>query len=278
VTLRHDGYKPMQSEQTFAGGKTVDLQAAMEAAPVTGTLRFDINPPGLEAHVRLRKDGDPQDRDVTGSSVNVPEGHYLVTVSAPQYAPTSASVQVSAGGTAVAAVTLKHLETTKAPTKSAPTAAFGLGDWLKVGGWEREDGMIVHKGGEWVMATPDIAQGTIRFTVVSLKGKRIGFGVACRDEKNFIYYELDDKNLTRYEVRNGNKMGQIRVPHMLDRKKPMGISLAVSPQSVVMSVMRAGWLDIDTWDVKGSSVHGRFGFRIPGSDEIGLQDFQIAPN
>ena len=127
------------------------------------------------------------------------------------------------------------------------------------------------------MATPDISQGTIRFTVVSRKGRHVEWGVACRDEKNFIHYELDDKNLTRYEMRNGSKLGQIKVPHGLDKKKPMGISLAVTPQSVVISVNRGGWVDIDKWNVEGSSVHGRFGFRIPGGDEIGLQDFQIVP-
>ncbi len=73
-------------------------------------------------------------------------------------------------------------------------------------------------------------------------------------------------------------MGQNKVPHGLDKKKPMSFSLSVSPQSVVVSVQRGGWLDLDKWDVVGSSVHGRFGFRIPGSDEIGLQEFQITPN
>jgi hypothetical protein len=37
-------------------------------------------------------------------------------------------------------------------------------------------------------------------------------------------------------------------------------------------------LDLDKWDVLDTSVHGRFGFRITGSDEIGLQDFSITPN
>jgi hypothetical protein len=276
VTLRHDGFKTQQSEQTFAPGKTVDLQAALEAAPTTGTLRFEINPPGLDVHIRIRRDGEAQDHDVTGPSVTVAEGHYLVSVSAPQYAPATAPVQVTAGGTAVAAITLRHVEV-KAPAKTAPTLVFGLEDWLKIPGWSAQNGMLVHKGGDWVMATPDISQGTIRFTVVSIKGRHVEWGVACRDEKNFIHYELDDKNLTRYEVRNGNKLGQIKVAHGLDKKKPMGVSLAVTPQSVVVSVSRGGWLDLDKWDIAGESVHGRFGFRIPGSDEIGLQDFQIVP-
>ena len=276
VTLRHDGFKTQQSDQVFVAGKTVDLQAALEAAPTTGTLRFEINPPGVEVHIRIKRDGEAQEHEVAGPNVTVAEGRYSVSVSAPQYSPATASVQVPAGGTAVAALTLRRAEP-KAPPKTGPTLIFGLEDWLKTPGWSSQNGMLVHKGGDWVMASPDIATGTIRFTVVSIKGRHVEWAVADRDEKNFLHYELDDKNLTRYEVRNGSKLGQIKVAHGLDKKKPMGISLALTPQSVVMSVYRGGWVDIDKWDVEGSSVHGRFGFRIPGSDEIGLQDFQIVP-
>jgi hypothetical protein len=265
----------MQSEQTFAPGKTLDLQATLEALPTTGTLRFEISPPGLEARVRIKRDGDAQERDVTGASVTVPEGHYVVSVSAPQYSPTSTAVQVNAGGTAVAAVTLRHVET-KAPVKTAPTVTFGLADWLKVSGWVQGTGMITHKGGDWVMAPPDIAQGTIHFTVVSIKGRHVEWGAMCRDEKNFVHYELDDKNLTRYEVRNGSKQQQFKIAHGLDKKKPMSIGLTITPTSVKTSVQLGGWLDLDKWD-SPSPVHGRFGFRIPGSDEIGLQEFQIIP-
>ena len=275
VTLRHDGFKPMQSEQTFTGGKTVDMNATLEAAPTTGTLRFEIGPPGIDLHVRIRREGENQDHDVTGASVTVPEGKYLVSASAAQYSPNSTTVEVKAGGTVVATMTMRHVETKAAP--KGPTIVFGLEDWLKISGWTAQEGVLVRKGGDWAMATPDISQGTIRFTVLSIKGRHVEWGVACRDEKNFIHYELDDKNLTRYEVRNGSKLGGIKVPHGLDKKKPMGVSLAVTPQSVVMSVNRGGWVDIDKWDVEGSSIHGRFGFRIPGSDEIGLQDFQIVP-
>jgi serine/threonine-protein kinase len=279
VTLHHDGFKPLQSDETFGSGKTVDVQGAMDAAPVTGTLRFNISPP--DAHVRIRREGDAQDRDVTGASVTVPEGRYTVSVSAPQYTAGSATVQVAAGGTAVAEVTLKHAEAPKPAPKIAPAGpVFGLEDWLKTPGWAQQDGMLTHtsKGGEWVMATPDISQGTIRFTVVSLKGKHVAWVVACRDQKNYVYYEVDDKNVTRYEVKDGNKQIQIKVAHGLDRKKPMGIGLGVTPRSVVISVNRDGWLDLDKWDVMGTTVHGRFGFRITGSDEIGLQDFSITPN
>jgi tetratricopeptide (TPR) repeat protein len=276
VTLRHDGFKPLQTEQTFEGGKTVDLQGTLEAAPTTGTLRFEINPPGVDARIRIRRDGDAQEREVSGPSVTVPEGHYVVFVSAPQYTPTSTTVQVTAGGTATASVTLRRAEPPK-PIKTTPTVTFGLEDWLKVPGWVSKDGMVAHKGGDWAMAPPDITQGTIRFTVVSIKGKHVEFMLE-RDEKNYVHYELDEKSLVRYEFKNGSKVQGPKLAHGLDKKKPMGIGLHVTPQSIVLMVFRGGWLDLDTWNAEGPPVHGRFGFRTPGSDEIGLQDFTITPN
>ena len=277
VTLRRDNYKPLQSDQTFLSGKTVDLQGALEALPGTGTLRFEINPAGVDAHVRIRKDGEAQDREVTGSSVTVLEGHYTVSVSAPQYVSTATAVQVNAGGAATATITLRHVDATpKAPPKAAaPT--FGLDDWLKAGGWTQQANMITRKGGDYVLAAPDIVQGTVRFTLVSLKGRHVEWVAGYRDEKNYLLYELDDKNLTRYEVRNGSKTGQVKLPHGLDKKKPMGISLAIAPQSVVLSVLRGDWSELDKWDVPGTA-HGRFGFHLAGGDEIGLQDFRVTPN
>ena len=203
---------------------------------------------------------------------------YAVSVSAPQYVSTVTEVQVTAGGTGVAAVTLRHIETApKAPPKTAgPT--FGMDDWMKAGGWTQQANMITRKGGDYVLAPPDIVQGTVRFTLVSLKGRRVEWVVGFRDEKNYLFYELDDKNLTRYEVRNGSKSGQVKAPHGLDKKKPMGISLAIAPQSVVLSVSRGEWVELDKWDVLGTALHGRFGFHIPGSDEIGLQDFRVTPH
>ena len=281
VTLRHDTFKPLQSDQIFLSGKTVELQGPLEAIITTGTLRFEISPAGLDAHVHIQRDGEDQGRDVSGSSVTVPEGHYTVTASAPQYVTTTTSIQVNAGATAVVTLPLRHVEAPKAPPTAPAVPTFGLEDWLsKTGGWSQQGDMIVRRsgGGDYVLAPLDISQGTVRFTVVSLKGKHVEWVVAFRDAKNFLFYELDDKNLTRYEVRNGSKSGQIKVPHGLDRKKPMGISLAITPQSVVTSVSRGQFVDLDKWDVVGETVHGRFGFHITGSDEIGLEDFHAKPN
>jgi hypothetical protein len=119
-------------------------------------------------------------------------------------------------------------------------------------------------------------QGNIRFTVVSVKGRRVEWVVAFRDERNYFLFQLDDKNLTRYELSNGSKSAQVKVPHGLDRKQPMSIGISITPRSISHSVLRGGQMvPIDNWEVSGSVARGKFGFHIPGSDEIGLQYFRL---
>jgi serine/threonine-protein kinase len=278
VTLRHDRFKPLQSDQTFASAKTVELQGALEAMVMTGTLRFDVTPAGVDAHLRIRREGDAQDRDVTGASVSLPEGTYTVTATAPQFQNATAQVRITAGGAATASLPMRRAEAPKVPTKAAATA-FSLDDWMKTSGWVQATGMITHRGGDYVLAPVDIdPQGTVRFTVVSMRGRRVEWVVGFQDDRNYFLFQLDDKNLTRYQITNGSKLAQVKAPHGLDRKKPMGISINIAPRSVSTSVLRGGqWVVIDNWEVSGG-VHGKFGFHTPGSDEIGLEEFRLALN
>jgi serine/threonine-protein kinase len=283
VTLRHDRYKPLQSDQTFSSGKTVELPGALEPMIVNGTLRFDVTPAGVDVHLRIRREGESQDRDVAGPSVSLPEGTYTVTATAPQFQPASATVRVGAGATAVASLPLRRADAPKTPSKtaSAPSGTgFGLEDWMKTGGWTQGADMITHRGGDYVLAPVEIeSQGNVRFTAVSVRGRHVEWVVGFRDDRNYYLFQLDDKNITRYEVANGTKSAQVKVPHGLDRKKPMSIGIGIAPRAITTNVLRGGqWAPIDNWEVFGSLVRGKFGFHITGGDEIGLQEFKLGMN
>ncbi len=281
VSLRQDRFKPLQTDVTLAAGKTVDLQGALEST--LGTLKVDISPAGLDAHLRIRREGESQDREVSGSSLSLPEGSYTITGSAPQYQNAVSTVHVTANAVSTARVEFtRKIETAPAAVAQTPPSApvFGLDDWMKAGGWTRQNNMIVHAGGDNVLAPPILTQGTtIRFTAVILKGKRLEWVLAFRDNKNYLFFQVDDKNLTRYEVVNGDKASQVKVPHKLDRKQPMSFTINVTPTAVVHSVQQGGqWVILDNWSILGSLVHGKFGFHIPSGDEIGLTDFRLAAN
>jgi serine/threonine protein kinase len=279
VSLRHDGFKPLQTDVTLAGGKTLDLQGALEST--LGTLKIEISPAGIDARLRIRHEGESQDHDVTGNSQVLAEGTYTVTGSAPQYQNAAVTVHVTANAVATARIDFKKADApaAKSAANTPPAAsAFGMDDWIKAGGWVRQDRMIVHQGGDYVVAPPILSQGSVRFSAVILKGKRLEWVLAFRDNKNYLFFQLDDKNLTRYEISNGNKASQQKFPHKLDRKQFLNISVSITPVSVVTSVQQEGqWVVLDTWSIPGGP-HGKFGFHIPSSDQIGLTDFQLIGN
>jgi serine/threonine-protein kinase len=277
VSLRHERFKPLQTSVTLAGGKTVDLQGALEST--LGTLKVEISPAVLDAQIRIRREGESQDHDVSGSSASLPEGSYTVIASAPQYQNAVANVHIAANASATASLTLKKIETNTVAKAPPPTPLFGLDDLGKTAGWTRQDNMIVHQGGDYVLAAPSLAQGTVRFTASILKGKRLEWVLAFRDNKNYLFFQIDDKNLTRYQVVNGNKAAPVKIPHKLDRKQPMSFNINVTPTAVIHSVQQEGqWVILDTWEISNSLAQGKFGFHIPSGDEIGLADFRLAPN
>src|ERR1035438_3565642 len=74
----------------------------------------------------------------------------------------------------------------------------------------------------------------------------------------------------------GSHSDQVKTPHGLDRKEYIGIDIEITPTEIVHSVLRGGqWVVIDKWEFPEGSVHGKFGFSIPGKDEIGLKDFAL---
>ena len=85
-----------------------------------------------------------------------------------------------------------------------------------------------------------------------------------------------NKDFIRTVVAGGSHTDQVKTPHGLDRKEYIGIDIEITPTEIVHSVLRGReWVVIDKWDFPEGSVHGKFGFSIPGKDEIGLKDFTL---
>ncbi len=267
VQVRHEQFKPLQTDQMFAAGKTVGMDASLES--LMGTLRIEVNP--ADARVRIRREGEAKDRDLAGGSSNVPEGSYLVTGSAPRYQDATTTVQVAANRAVTATLALKPVAVHVQP----PTPqAFTLDEWQKTPGWTLDGGVLTRSGGDIVLAPVDFSQAHIRFTILSMKGKRTAWVLGFRDHANYWLFQLDNKNFLRTVVADGSHTDQVKTPHGLDRKTYIGINIDITPTEIVHSVLRGrGWVVIDTWTFPEGAVHGKFGFSVPGKDEIGLKDF-----
>ena len=273
VIVRLSGYQTLQRDYIFAAGKPVEIEGALTT--LMGTLKIEVTP--SDARLRIRKPGDSQDQDVHDMTLSLPEGTYTVFASARNYQDRQTSVHVPAGGTITAALSLPHIDA--APPKAAPaipTALFGLDDWLK-SGWVRDGGAVIKQGGEFQLVQQDLSKATVEFTARLLKGKRIEWVVAYRDTRNYVRFQFDDKNLVRTPYINGKEGKTEKFPHGAKRDAFVTFRIQITPQSITHTIMRDQQpVLLDTWKPPEGVETGKFGFHIPGKDQIALSDFKIA--
>ena len=107
------------------------------------------------------------------------------------------------------------------------------------------------------------------------KGRRLQWMVNCVDANNYVLFQLDENNFYRTVVRNGEKGDEIKVPHKGDKKSLRAIQIRVGPNEIT-SLIRQGenWAILERWAQAGSNLSlGRFGFYIPGNDQVALSSF-----
>jgi tetratricopeptide (TPR) repeat protein len=157
----------------------------------------------------------------------------------------------------------------------APQPAFGLEDWLATPGWTREGPMLRRKGGDFVLAPPDFASGSVEFTAMLLKGKTLAWVAAYRDLKNYCLFELESENLAVYRIVDGKRTRIFSGAHKLPENAAARIRVQASEPGIMLSVFRDG-----AWQAMGAgsrieAQRGKFGFRVNGSDEIGVTEFKL---
>jgi tetratricopeptide (TPR) repeat protein len=283
VAVRKDRVRPVQGEQQFAPGKIVEIVGTTEST--VGTLRIEVTPPGVNPTLRLRKDGETTDRPLTETTVQLPEGYYTVTGSAPGYQTYEAGgIHVTPGRTATATVALRRTEAPLLRSPAERRPVFQLADWERLAGWAKEGAGLVKRGGDYTLGPPSQA-GAYQFTVLSQRGRRIEWVFAFRDERNFVLYQIDDNEFKRIEVNNGRRNELRKVRHGLNYRAAIGLLAVVAPNTINISVDRGGqWALLDSWERSGPTLGGasftvgRMGFYVPGRDQILLSDFKFTPN
>jgi hypothetical protein len=95
------------------------------------------------------------------------------------------------------------------------------------------------------------------------------------DPKNYVLFQMDDNNFYRTVIRNGNKTDEIIVPHIGEKKSVRTLHIRVSPTELVHEIRRGNsWTVLDRWTQPGANLSlGKFGFYIPGNDEVALSGF-----
>jgi len=276
IAVRHERYKPLQSEQVFAAAKSIDLDGTLQT--LYGTLRIEIAPGVPEAHLHLRRQDEGQDREIKETSLSLLEGTYTITASAPRYQDATETVRVTGGNTATVTLPMKRIETpagSKAPVEAAQPA-FGLSNWLKLGGWTRDGEAIRRQGGGLCSRAgqPHRGDHSVHHSVAARQTYRVGDGFA--DAKNYYQFQIDDSNFSRAQVADGKHSKTVRAQHGAKREQYNAFTIKITAKEIVTSIQRGGsWHTLDTWEPPGGPAPGKFGFHIQGRDEIGLTDFKL---
>jgi len=95
------------------------------------------------------------------------------------------------------------------------------------------------------------------------------------DPNNYILFQLDENNFYRTVIHNGVKSDEIIVPDKGDKKSFRTLQIRVSPTELVHQIKHGDrWVVLDRWKQSGTNLNqSKFGFYIPGSDEVALSSF-----
>jgi serine/threonine protein kinase len=259
VELRKDRFKPRQIKKSFVVGSTVSLgpaEVALEVAPAE--LKITFTP--ADAQVTLAKAGETPAKVSSGSALSLSAGSYTLTVKTADNFTRSSTVEVAAGQS-------RSLDLSLGPS--------GMSKWEDPTSWKPENGAFVHKGGDFVMYNLTPTSGTFVFSAMLSKGRRLQWMLNCVDANNYVLFQMDENNFYRTVVRNGEKGDEIKVPNKGDKKSFRTLQIRVGPNEITHQIRQGeNWVFLDRWTQPGGNLSlGRFGFYIPGNDQVALSSF-----
>jgi serine/threonine protein kinase len=257
LELRKDRFKPKRLQKRFAAGANVALtpaEVALEA--ITGEVKITFTP--ADAAVNLAKAGESPVKVTSGSALNLPPGTYTLTARTADNLTRTSTIEVVAGQSKVV---------------DLPLGPGGMSLWDDPSGWKQDKESFVRKGGDFVLYSASPTSGTFVFSAMLQKGHRLQWVVNYVDAQNYILFQMDENNFYRSVMRNGQKTDESKFPFKNEKKSFHSIQIHIS-QAEIDHQIRVGdsWVTLDKWS--GANLSGgKFGFYIPGSDQVALSSF-----
>jgi Flp pilus assembly protein TadD len=262
VELRKERFKTRQFKKHFDAGGTISLataDAALDTAPeaASGELKITFAP--ADANVAIVK-GSLLKMVSSGVPLNLAAGTYTLTARTAERFTRSSALEVVAGQS-------KTLDLALAPS--------GMSKWDDPGAWKHEGDAFIRKGGDFVLYGVAPASGTFVFSAMPARGHLLQWVLNYKDPKNYVLFQMDDDNFYRAVIRNGEKTDAIKVPDKGDRKSFRTLIIRVSPTEVVHQIKHGDSVTVlDRWTQPGANLSlGKFGFYIPGNDQVALSSF-----
>jgi hypothetical protein len=262
VELRRERFKPRQFKKHFDAGATIFLAAtdtALEAAPESALGELKITFAPADANVAIVK-GSLLKMVSSGVPVKLVPGTYTLTARTAERFTRSSTLEVMAGQS-------KALDLSLAPS--------GMSKWDDPGAWKHEGDSFIRKGGDFVLYGVAPTSGTFVFSAMPAKGHLLQWVLNYKDPKNYVLFQMDDKNFYRTVIRNGEKNDEVIVPDKGDKKSFRMLLIRVSPTEIVHQIKHGDSVTVlDRWTQPGDNLAlGKFGFYIPGNDQVALSSF-----
>lgn len=259
IELRKDRFKPRQIKKHFVVDTAVTLAAAdtaLEVAP--GELKITFTP--ADAQVTLTKAGESPIKVSSGSALSLPAGTYTLVARTADTFTRSATVEIAGGQSRSIDLSL---------------ASSGMSRWDDPTGWKQEKEIFTRKGGDFVLYGVAPTSGTFVFSAMLTKGHRLQWVVNYTDPNNYDLFQIDENNFYRTDIRNGQKINEVKIPHKGEKKSFRTILIRVSPNEIVHEIQQGNaWVPLDHWTQAGANLSsGKFGFYLPGGDQISLANF-----
>jgi hypothetical protein len=264
IEFRKDRFKAKQIKKHFVVGTPVTLSASdisLEAAP--GEFKITFSP--ADTQVTLTKAGESPVKVSSGTPISLPAGTYTVAARTGENFVRSTTVDLAAG---------------QSRTFNLALAPSGMSSWDDPSAWKQENGAFVRKGGDYILCGVTPTSGTFIFSAMLTKGHRLQWVVNYTDPNNYDLFQIDDNNFYRTDIRNGQKTNEAKFPHKGEKKSFRTLQIHVSPTEIVHQIRQGdAWFVLDRWTLPGTNLSsGRFGFYLPGGDQLSLGSFSHYPD
>jgi hypothetical protein len=107
------------------------------------------------------------------------------------------------------------------------------------------------------------------------KGHRLQWVFNYIDDRNYELFQMDENNFYRSEMRDGKKTEEAKFAFKTDKKNSRTFQIVITPNRIVHHIQQgSSWVPLDSWNPTGGNLSsGKFGFYLPGSDEVKVSNF-----
>jgi hypothetical protein len=267
LDLTNPDYEPVRLTRTFAASVPVTITGA-ELGLKRIVMPIEVLA-DADTTLRLSQGGTVVQQATGPTTLTLADGTYEVRAEGPSGIPLTRNFSVAPGGARV-------LDLRGIPS--------GL-ERFPAGAWTMRDSWNTRKGGGYILYNRSSPQYSATFTARRNRGRLFGSGqrlrwvVAYQDERNHVRLELDDDRFYRVEITNGQeKVTQIK--HGIANAEQVHLSVQVAGSRLVHQYSlpgKPGWQTLETW-TRPTPLDGRFGFYLPGDEEIQLTNFAFSPS